>query len=44
MVGLERAADDVVVVRLQLPATERLQFLAGQYVEFLLRDGKRRSY
>ncbi|AOY92917.1 CDP-6-deoxy-delta-3,4-glucoseen reductase [Cupriavidus sp. USMAA2-4] len=44
VVGLERAADDVVVVRLQLPATERLQFLAGQYVEFLLRDGKRRSY
>jgi CDP-4-dehydro-6-deoxyglucose reductase len=30
--------------RLQLPATERMQFLAGQYVEFLLRDGKRRSY
>ncbi len=41
---LERVADDVVVARLQLPATERMQFLAGQYVEFLLRDGKRRSY
>jgi len=27
-----------------MPANERLQFLAGQYVEFLLRDGKRRSY
>ncbi len=41
---LERVADDVIVTRLQLPATERMQFLAGQYVEFLLRDGKRRSY
>lgn len=42
--ALERLTDDVIVVRLQLPATERMQFLAGQYVEFLLRDGKRRSY
>ncbi|MDF3883595.1 CDP-6-deoxy-delta-3,4-glucoseen reductase [Cupriavidus basilensis] len=42
--SMERVADDVVVARLQLPATERMQFLAGQYVEFLLRDGKRRSY
>lgn len=42
--SMTRAADDVMVLRLQLPATERMQFLAGQYVEFLLRDGKRRSY
>ena len=42
--SMERVADDVVVARLQLPATERMQYLAGQYVEFLLRDGKRRSY
>ncbi|WP_254557053.1 FAD-binding oxidoreductase, partial [Salmonella enterica] len=42
--SLEKAAPDVTIVKLQLPATERMQFLAGQYVEFLLRDGKRRSY
>ncbi|WP_422648126.1 CDP-6-deoxy-delta-3,4-glucoseen reductase [Cupriavidus sp. H18C1] len=42
--SLERVAEDVIVAKLQLPATERLQYLAGQYVEFLLRDGKRRSY
>lgn len=41
---IERAADDVMIVSLQLPATERLQFRAGQYIEFLLKDGKRRSY
>ena len=29
---------------LKLPANERLQFLAGQYLEFLLRDGSRRSF
>jgi len=42
--SLERVADDVIILKLQLPATERMQYLAGQYVEFLLRDGKRRSY
>ena len=42
--ALERRADDVMVLKLQLPANERLQYLAGQYIEFILKDGKRRSY
>ena len=41
---MERLADDVIVLRLKLPANERLQFLAGQYIEFLLKDGSRRSF
>lgn len=41
---MERLADDVVVLYLKLPANERLLFLAGQYIEFLLRDGSRRSF
>lgn len=41
---LERVTDDVMIVSLQLPANERLQYRAGQYIEFLLKDGKRRSY
>ena len=41
---LERLADDVMLLYLKLPANERLQFLAGQYIEFLLRDGSRRSF
>jgi CDP-4-dehydro-6-deoxyglucose reductase len=41
---LDRVADDVMVMSLQLPATERMQYKAGQYVEFLLKDGKRRAY
>jgi CDP-4-dehydro-6-deoxyglucose reductase len=37
-------SDDVAVLQLQLPASERFQFLAGQYLEFLLKDNKRRAY
>ncbi|MBC3886530.1 CDP-6-deoxy-delta-3,4-glucoseen reductase [Undibacterium griseum] len=41
---LEKLSDDVMLIALQLPANERLQYRAGQYIEFMLRDGKRRSY
>jgi len=41
---IERASHDVAVLYLSLPANERLQFLAGQYLEIIMRDGKRRAY
>jgi CDP-4-dehydro-6-deoxyglucose reductase, E3 len=41
---IDKVTDDVAIVALQLPANERLQYRAGQYIEFLLKDGKRRSY
>jgi CDP-4-dehydro-6-deoxyglucose reductase len=41
---LAKVADDVMIVRLKLPANERLQFLAGQYIDFLLKGGERRSF
>ena len=41
---MERVSHDVIVMRLQLPAADAFQYHAGQYVEFLLRDGDRRSY
>jgi CDP-4-dehydro-6-deoxyglucose reductase len=41
---IERAAPDVAVLRLQLPANQNLQYRAGQYVEFVLAGGARRSY
>ncbi len=41
---IEKRASDVAVLKLQLPANEVLQFKAGQYIEFLLKDGQRRSY
>jgi CDP-4-dehydro-6-deoxyglucose reductase, E3 len=41
---LEKVADDVMILQLKLPANERLQFLAGQYIDFLLKGGERRSF
>ncbi len=41
---LSRPADDVIVLELKLPASEKFQFVAGQYIDFLLADGKRRSF
>ena len=41
---IDRVADDVIVLSLQLPANERLQYRAGQFIEFILKDGRRRSY
>jgi CDP-4-dehydro-6-deoxyglucose reductase len=35
---------DVMRLLLKLPETERLQFMAGQYLEFLLKEGKRRAF
>ena len=42
--SLARVSNDVMVVRLQLPAADVFKYHAGQYVEFLLRDGDKRAY
>ena len=42
--SIRKPAPDVAILHLQLPANDRLQYHAGQYVEFILRDGARRSY
>ncbi len=42
--SLERLSHDVMRVKLQLPAADTFGYHAGQYVDFLLRDGARRSY
>jgi len=41
---LDKPASDVAVIGLRLPMNENFRFLAGQYVDILLKDGKRRSY
>jgi len=41
---VEKPAEDVAIISLKLPTGERLQFLAGQYIDILMRDGKRRSF
>jgi CDP-4-dehydro-6-deoxyglucose reductase len=44
VVKLERLSADVMRLFLKLPDSERLQFLAGQYLDILLSDGRRRSF
>ena len=41
---LEKKSHDVMLMKLQLPANDGFAYRAGQYVEFILRDGTRRSY
>ncbi len=40
----EKVAPDVMLVRVGMPMNEPLVFRAGQYVEFIRKDGSRRSY
>jgi CDP-4-dehydro-6-deoxyglucose reductase len=41
---IARPSHDAAVVRVQLPANVAMRYRAGQYVEFILRDGSRRAY
>ncbi|MFT3847973.1 MAG: CDP-6-deoxy-delta-3,4-glucoseen reductase [Propionivibrio sp.] len=41
---MTRIAPDVMIVELKLPATERLQFLPGQYIEILPKERRRRAF
>jgi len=40
----KQLSHDVMALFLKLPSSERLEFKAGQYIEFLLKDGKRRAF
>ena len=44
VLALQRAAPDVIVMRLQLPANDTFAYHPGQYIQFILRDGSRRAY
>lgn len=44
LVEKELLAHDVIALRLRLQEGERLHFLAGQYVDVVLRDGRRRAF
>lgn len=41
---MQKLADDVMLLKLKLPAGERLRFLAGQYIDILVKDHKPRSF
>ncbi len=42
--SLIKKSPDVMALQLQLPANDTFGYRAGQYIEFILRDGSRRSY
>jgi CDP-4-dehydro-6-deoxyglucose reductase, E3 len=44
VVRMNRVAHDVMILSLKLPQHERFKFIAGQYIDILLRDGSRRSF
>jgi CDP-4-dehydro-6-deoxyglucose reductase len=42
--SLDNLNHDVMVMKLKLPDSERMQFLAGQYINILLEDDQKRAY
>jgi len=44
VVSLEKASHDVMLVQLKLPQNQKFEYLPGQYIDILLRDGRRRSF
>ena len=44
VISIEKPAPDVALLKMQLPANDPLRYRPGQYIEFILRDGVRRSY
>jgi CDP-4-dehydro-6-deoxyglucose reductase, E3 len=41
---MRRVTPDVMIIRIKLPMNEDVQFLSGQFVEFVLASGERRAY
>ena len=41
---MRRVANDVMVLCLKLPPSERMQFLAGQYINILAKNGRQHSF
>lgn len=44
VVNLEKLCHDVILLQLKLPQTENFKFLAGQYLDIIMKDGRRRSF
>lgn len=42
--SIDRAASDVIVLKAKLPSSDTFRFRAGQYIDFLLDGGRRRSF
>lgn len=44
VVAMKLIAHDVMQLGIQLPRSQRFHYLAGQYIDLLMRDGRRRSF
>ena len=44
VMSMEPRADDIMVITLQLPTSEPFRYYPGQYLDFILKDGRHRSY
>ncbi len=44
VISIDKVAPDVAILKLQTPSNDAFLYRAGQYLEFILRDGSRRSY
>lgn len=44
VVGMTPIAQDVMEIRVKLPQNQRFHYLPGQYIDLLMRDGRRRSF
>ena len=44
VMGMEKLAHDVMMLQVQLPSSEPFRYYPGQYLDFILRDGRHRSY
>ena len=44
VIEMERLTSDVMRLVLQLPPSQPFMYYAGQYIDFILRDNRRRSY
>jgi len=44
VVAMMPIAHDVMQIRVQLPRNQRFHYLPGQYIDLLMRDGRRRSF
>lgn len=42
--SLAHLSHDVIGMKLKIAGSERMQYVAGQYIEFILEDGKRRAF
>lgn len=44
VVSMKPLAHDVMEIRIKLPQNQRFHYLPGQYIDLLMRDGRRRSF